>query len=79
MAQTHSESTSDRDEIMKAVKAAANQLPDKQRTAFLLKHMQNLKIREISGIMGIGEGTVKKYLFRAMEKLRNELKEYRYA
>jgi RNA polymerase sigma-70 factor (ECF subfamily) len=73
------ESTSDRDEIMKAVKAAANQLPDKQRTAFLLKHMQNLKIREISGIMGIGEGTVKKYLFRAMEKLRNELKEYRYA
>jgi DNA-directed RNA polymerase specialized sigma24 family protein len=29
--------------------------------------------------MGIGEGTVKKYLFRAMEKLRNELKEYRYA
>lgn len=71
--------TNDRNEIMTAVKAAADQLPDKQRTVFLLKHMQNLKIREISGIMGIGEGTVKKYLFRAMEKLRNELKEYRYA
>ncbi|MEA1882031.1 MAG: RNA polymerase sigma factor [Candidatus Marinimicrobia bacterium] len=71
--------STDRDEVMKAVKAAADQLPDKQRTAFLLKHMQNLKIREISGIMGIGEGTVKKYLFRAMEKLRNELKEYHYA
>ena len=60
-------------------KEAAEKLPQKQRTAFLLKHMQNLKIREISGIMGISEGTVKKYLFRAMEKLRIELKDYRHA
>jgi len=68
-----------RNEIIIAVKEAAEKLPQKQRTAFLLKHMQNLKIREISGIMGIGEGTVKKYLFRAMEKLRIELKDYRHA
>ena len=65
-------------EIIQAVKTAADSLPDKQRTVFLLKHMQKLKIREISGIMGIGEGTVKKYLFRAMEKLRTELKDYQY-
>ena len=65
-------------EIIQAVKTAADTLTDKQRTAFLLKHMQKLKIREISGIMGIGEGTVKKYLFRAMEKLRTELKDYQY-
>lgn len=69
----------ERNEIIIAVKKAAENLPQKQRTAFLLKHMQNLKIREISGIMGIGEGTVKKYLFRAMEKLRIELKDYRHA
>ena len=69
----------ERNEIIIAVKEAAEKLPQKQRTAFLLKHMQNLKIREISGIMGIGEGTVKKYLFRAMEKLRIELKDYRHA
>jgi len=68
-----------RNEIIIAVKEAAEKLPQKQRTAFLLKHMQNLKIREISGIMGIGEGTVKKYLFRAMEKLRIELKDYQHA
>ncbi len=69
----------ERNEIIIAVKEAAEKLPQKQRTAFLLKHMQNLKIREISGIMGIGEGTVKKYLFRAIEKLRIELKDYRHA
>lgn len=66
-------------EIQSAVKNAARNLPLKQRTVFMLKHMQNLKIREIANIMDIGEGTVKKYLFRAMEKLRDELKEYQYA
>lgn len=66
-------------EIRSAVKQATLALPAKQRVVFLLKHMQNLKIREIAAIMGITEGTVKRYLFRAVEKLRKELKEFRYA
>jgi len=65
-------------EIILAVKKATLALPAKQRVVFLLKHMQNLKIREIAAIMGITEGTVKRYLFRALEKLRKELKEFRY-
>lgn len=68
-----------RREIMSAVKTAAMQLPVKQKTVFMLKHLQGLKIREIAKIMDIGEGTVKKYLFRAMEKLRQDLQEYHYA
>jgi len=75
----HDQSSQNAQEIQSAVKNAAQKLPIKQRTAFMLKHMQNLKIREIANIMDIGEGTVKKYLFRAMEKLREELKEYQYA
>ena len=67
------------EEIYSAVETAVKALPEKQKTAFILKHMQHLKIREIAGIMDISEGTVKKYLFRAMEKMRIELKEYRYA
>ena len=43
-----------------------------------MKHYEGLKIREISGIMNISDGTVKRYLFRAIEKLRPMLKEYRY-
>lgn len=69
----------EREEIHTAVKEAAQRLPAKQRTAFMLKHLQNLKIREIAKIMDIGEGTVKKYLFRALEKLRVDLKEYQHA
>lgn len=67
------------EEIKSAVQNAINELPEKQKTAFILKHLQNLKIREIANIMVITEGTVKKYLFRAMDKMRVELKEYRYA
>ncbi len=65
-------------EINRAIKAAADELPEKQRTVFILKYLQDMKIKDISSIMDIGEGTVKKYLFRAMEKMRRQLKEYRY-
>jgi len=44
-----------------------------------LKHLQQLKIKDIANILDISEGTIKKYLFRAMEKLRVSLKEYQYA
>lgn len=67
------------EEISSAVQIAVKSLPEKQQTVFILKHMQNLKIREIASIMEITEGTVKKYLFRAMEKMRKELKDYRHA
>ena len=64
---------------MAAAKTAMIVLPQKQRTVFILKHLENLKIKDIARILNISEGTVKRYLFRAMEKLRVELKEYRYA
>ncbi len=53
-------------------------LPKQQKTVFILKHFQGLKIREISDIMDISSGTIKKYLFRAMEKMRTGLKDYKY-
>ncbi len=73
------DNSSDRREVMSAVKEALTILPQKQRTVFILKHLENLKIKDIAKILNISEGTVKRYLFRAMEKLRIELKEYQYA
>lgn len=77
--QSSPDDTQKSEEINASVQLAIKSLPEKQKTAFILKHMQHLKIREIANIMDISEGTVKKYLFRAMEKMRIELKEYRYA
>ena len=52
-------------------------LPDKQRTVFIMRYCQHLKIKEIAVILNVGEGTVKKYLFRAQEKLRVLLKPFK--
>ena len=67
------------EEIQDAVTNALNQLPIQQKTAFVMKHYEGLKIREIATIMNLSDGTVKRYLFRAIEKLRPMLQEYRYA
>ena len=42
-------------------------------------NIQKLKIKDISNMLDCSEGTVKKYLFRAVEKLRGDLEELRYA
>ncbi len=68
-----------REELLTAINQSLLQLSHQQRTVFILKHLQQLKIKDIANILDLSEGTVKKYLFRAMEKLRVCLKEYHYA
>ncbi len=68
-----------REELIMAINQSLLKLSHQQRTVFILKHLQQLKIKDIANILDLSEGTVKKYLFRAMEKLRVSLKEYHYA
>ena len=71
------QSTEDnREELIMAINQSLLKLSHQQRTVFILKHLQQLKIKDIANILDLSEGTVKKYLFRAMEKLRVSLKEY---
>jgi RNA polymerase sigma-70 factor (ECF subfamily) len=63
--------------FQKTLKNALNELPEKQRTVFVMKYDQQLKIKEIASILDLHQGTVKKYLFRANEKLRKLLKPYK--
>lgn len=56
------------------IQSAVDSLAPKQRMAFMLKHIHNYKIREIAKMMECSEGTVKKYLFIATDKLRVKLK-----
>ena len=65
-------------EVSERINQILMALPKQQKTVFILKHFQGLKIREISDMMNISSGTIKKYLFRAMEKMRFGLKEYQY-
>ena len=57
----------------KKIDEALNNLSPNQKMSFLLKHHEGYKIREIAEIMDCKEGTIKKYLFEAVRKLRLQL------
>ncbi len=63
-------------ELSKQICEALNELPEKQKMVFVLKNYNDKKIKEIAGIMNCNEGTVKKYLFTAVRKLREKLQEF---
>ncbi len=51
-------------------------MPNKQRTAFLLRNHQGLSIADIARVMKTTEGTVRVYLHRAVAALRQSLMEF---
>ena len=63
-------------ELSRSVQRAIDHLSPRQRMAFVLRHHEGYRIREIAVMMNCREGTVKRYLFTATERMRNELKEY---
>jgi len=58
----------------KLIDEAIQNLPEKYRTAILLRHSEDKSYEEISEIMGIPLGTVKARIFRAREMLKKQLK-----
>lgn len=51
-------------------------MPNKQRTAFMLRNDQGLSIADIAKVMKTTEGTVRVYLHRAVAALRQSLLEF---
>ena len=50
-------------------------LPDNQRTAFILNKVEELSYREIAGILKLTEGAVDSLLQRAKQNLKKKLNE----
>lgn len=65
-----------RKETSEKISEAVSRLTPKQKMAFVLKHYEGYKIREIAEMMNAKEGTIKKYLFEAVNRLRESLKGY---
>jgi RNA polymerase sigma-70 factor (ECF subfamily) len=63
--------------IQQHINLALNRLANKERQVFVLRHYQDLPLKEIARILNIAEGTVKSLLFRAIRRLRKELAFYR--
>jgi RNA polymerase sigma-70 factor (ECF subfamily) len=52
------------------VMGALGELTEQQRLIFLLKHREGMTCQEIAEVFGCSVGSVKKSLFRSLEKLR---------
>lgn len=62
-------------EAKRRVDLTLEAMPNKQRTAFLLRNHQGLSIADVAKVMKTTEGTVRVYLHRAVAALRQSLLE----
>lgn len=51
-------------------------LSEQERAVFVMRHYEDLALKEIAEALGIAEGTVKSLLFRSIRKLRSLLSYY---
>lgn len=64
-------------EIRKRVEQIVMELPPQQRMVFVLRHYEGQKLKDIAAFLDIAPGTAKKHLFVAVQKMRDNLKEFR--
>jgi RNA polymerase sigma-70 factor (ECF subfamily) len=63
-----------RDQILVAIDEQVQQLPTRQREAFLLRYWEELDVAETAAAMGCSEGSVKTHCSRAVHALAKALK-----
>jgi RNA polymerase sigma-70 factor (ECF subfamily) len=62
-------------EISARLAVALEKLSPRQRAVFALRHFEDMSLEDIGGILGLDVGTVKAHMFRAVAKLRVELRD----
>jgi len=56
------------------IERALDRVSEREKKVFLLRHYNDLNLKEIAEVLGISEGSVKSYLFRVIKKLQKELR-----
>jgi RNA polymerase sigma-70 factor (ECF subfamily) len=62
-------------DISSSIEKALDKLSPKQKLVFTLRHFEGYKLNEIAVMMNCVEGTVKRYLFTATRRMRDQLKD----
>lgn len=60
-------------ELRAALKTAIRSLPEKERTAVILREYHDMEYKEIAEVLGCPIGSVKVLIFRARQRLRDRL------
>jgi RNA polymerase sigma-70 factor, ECF subfamily len=62
-------------QISSRLETALDRLSARQRAVFTLRHYDDMSLDEIGTLLGLDVGTVKAHMFRAVSKLRGELRD----
>jgi len=62
-------------QITSRLETALDRLSARQRAVFTLRHYDDLSLDQIGELLGLDVGTVKAHMFRAVSKLREELRD----
>jgi RNA polymerase sigma-70 factor (ECF subfamily) len=62
-------------QIQQRLESAQAKLSERQRAVFALRHYESMALEEIADVLKLDVGTVKAHLFRALSKMREELKD----
>lgn len=62
-------------QVAQRLARALDKLSLKQRSVFVLKHYEDRSLEEIAEMLAVDVGTVKAHMFRAVRKLRRELRD----
>ena len=63
-------------EVVAAITAALDALPDEQREVFLLREIAQLPFKEIARVTNTGENTVKSRMRYALDRLQHALEQF---
>jgi RNA polymerase sigma-70 factor (ECF subfamily) len=63
----------ERRDLQERVRAALERLAERDREVLLLRHFEQLPVKQIAAVLGISEGAAKVRHARALERLRQEL------
>jgi len=64
-------------EIRERMRQAMESLSARQRSIFVMKHFEEMSIPDIAEVTGLDAGTIKSHLFRAAQKMRERLSDFR--
>jgi RNA polymerase sigma-70 factor (ECF subfamily) len=62
-------------ELQARIARALEKVSPQEKAVFLLRHNEDLMLKDIAETLGLSLGSVKSYLFRAVRKLQKELRE----
>jgi RNA polymerase sigma-70 factor, ECF subfamily len=68
------EDTTRRAQILREIEAQIQELPARQREAFLMRYWEDMDVAETAAAMGCSEGSVKTHCSRAVQALSKSLK-----